>query len=223
MHPLGEALVATEQLVLRLLGRRLLHLLDEQVILDPLPPVVLGLGLALGPGRGFAVDDDRLLLGEVLRAVEHFFDQRQPRIETFEKAVEDLVGKAHIASLDEVVERIPLLHEAVDVALQEVQLPRVEPLQEDCEPSLGDIVVDRVPQEVFPLEVAADGEGDLPVVGPGLGTRGGGGGAAGSGRPNGCGRLFTATGHDEGAQQTGREHRRQLPAGAGGTIAAHVD
>ena len=54
------------ELVLGLFGRRLFHLLYEQVVLDSPPPDVLGFGLTLRPLRSLAVDDKRLLLREVV-------------------------------------------------------------------------------------------------------------------------------------------------------------
>ena len=173
VHPLGKAAVAARELVLGLLGGRLVHFLDEEVVLDPLPPVVDRLRLALGPFCLVAVDDDRFVLGEIERLGEKLLDQRDARVDSLEKPLEDLVGEGDVSPLDEIVEHLPLLHEAVDVTLEKIDLHRVEGLEEDPKPAARDLVVDRVVGEVLAFDVALHGQRDLAVVRPRLGGRGG--------------------------------------------------
>ena len=173
MHPLGEAGVASPQLVFRLLDRCLLHLLHEQVVFDPLPPGILRLGLVRGPGRVFAIGYDRLRLREIERCLEEPVDEGQPRIDPLEESVEHLVGEAHVTPLDQIVKQVAFLPEGVDVALEKVDLHRIERLDEDVEPAMGDLVVDRSAEKVLSLEIAAHGQRDLPIIRPGRRSAGG--------------------------------------------------
>ena len=168
VHPLGEAAVAAEELLLRLLGGRLLHLLHEQLVLDPPPPQILDLGLGLRPLGRLTVDDDRLGLREIMGRVEQPFDQRQPRIDPLQEAIAHLIGEAHVAPLHEIVERVPLLHERIDVALHQIDLHRIERLQKGVEPAAGHPVVDRLLEEVLALQMPANRLGDVGIVGTGL-------------------------------------------------------
>ena len=171
VHPLGEAAIAPRELILGLFGGGLVHLLDQEVVFDSLPPVVDRLRLVLGPLRLVAVDDDRFILGEIERLGEKLLNQRHARVDPLEKPLEDLVGKGDIPPLDEIVEHLPLRDEAVDVALEEIDLHRVEGLEKDPEPAARDLVVDRMVGEVLALDVALHRQRDLTVVRPGLGSR----------------------------------------------------
>ena len=166
--PLGKAAVPAEELFLGLLGGRLLHLLHEQVVLDPPPPEVFGLCLVPGPLRLVTIDDDRLGLREVVGLVDEPLDERLPRVHPLQEPAEHVVGKRDVTPLHEVVERLPLLQKPIDIALEEVDLHRVERLKERRKPPSRHFVVDRLSQKMLVLELAADGHGDVAIVRPGL-------------------------------------------------------
>ena len=176
MHPLGITLVAAVEFLLRLRDGRLLHFLHKQVILDPLPPGVLDLGIARRPGHRLAVGHERLVFREFVGHVDEPVDDGQPLIHPLEKSLHDLVGEAHVAPLDEVVELLPLRGEAIDIGLRKIELHRVERLEECIEPAAAHCVVDRLLEEVLPLEMPTHRHGDMTVVGPGLRHRGPGNG-----------------------------------------------
>ena len=195
--PAGHRPVATPELVLGLRLRGLLHLLHEQVVLDPLPPQVLGLGLGRGPAGVVAIADHRLGDGEVVRGVDQPLDQRQPGVDPLDEPAQDLVGEGDVAGLDQVVEGVPLRREAVHVGLREEQLHGVERFEEQLEPALGHVVVDRLAEKVLALEDPADRAGDHLVVLPRLGT-----GRDRTQRPLRPGRLFADHGQQAAGQQS---------------------
>ena len=164
VHPPGEAAVSLRQLVLRLLALDLLvRLQRQQVVLDPLPPQVAGLGRVARILGRVVLFDDLLVNREIVLRGEQLVDRLDPLVDALQERAKHAVGKAHVAPADGIAQIVLMLHELVDVRLVKVDLHRVQPLQKLLQTTLRNLFVQRVAREVLPQQ-PGNRQGGIPIT-----------------------------------------------------------
>ena len=138
---------------------------DQQLVLHPLAPVLLGLRARLRPRRVLALDAVRLVRREVPRAVhEQVRREIDALAQAFDVEVVEVVAERDVAAPDLVVQRRLARGEAVEVGLQEDRVVEVVERDEVRPGAARYLVVQRLLQDVVLRQHAPEPLGDAPVV-----------------------------------------------------------
>ena len=121
--------------VLGCLGLGFLGLQPQQVVLDPLPPQIADLGVVAGEDRGVRLDDHVLVDREVVLFGQQLVDQFHAFVDPLEKPLEDEWPYLNVTLLGPIVQVVLVLVEFVDVGLSEIDLERVERLDDSSSAS----------------------------------------------------------------------------------------
>jgi len=114
-----------------------------------LPPPLPGLVGRGGVRQLVGVADQHFVSLKIELARQELIDGHEPLIQPLQQPIEHRIGKTHVARVDHVIQIVAALAKFIDVRLIEIQLPAVQPLEEQVESPLRNLVVQRVLRQMF--------------------------------------------------------------------------